>query len=805
MKTRMKFPVFLLLILSGFAFDSLVMAHTPHDRISAISVSPAFETDHTVFCTVRYNSGFILKSTNGGETWLPSQTGHPYSKLTSIVLSPNYSLDGEAFVGTHEGMIYKSLNQGGSWEPCGGDAAYSITVLAVSPNYALDSVVLFGTKNHGIFMSSDGGATWAAHNSGLDNKYIFSVAVSPSFDTDQTIFSGTKEGIFKSIDGGSTWFNPLGPNQYYHVKSISVSPSYSLDQTLFAAVWGGGVFKSTDGGSTWEIASTGITDLNINAVDLSPDYQNDGTLLVATKTDGIFKSTDGGNSWFSLNEGLDEKSSQTNNHYFSFAFSPTYDQDQTVFLATWEGLHLSQDNTSKWRHLNIFNQNLVRGLVVSPDFANDETVFAATYGGGVYRTEDRGESWKAVDTGLKWMFPGALSISPAFTSDGTLFTGIYDDVMKSTSMGDEWVSLKINYQEPWFYCKSLALSPNYDTDQTLFAGNGELATNSIYKSIDGGDSFFSLSGQWGPATDIALSPVYAEDQTVFTGTTEGLYRSIDGGWQWKRMTPTNLIVTCLAVSPSFETDGELFGAVIPYDEEIAPGVYKSTDRGSTWFESSYGLDETSVVSALGISPDYAVDRTLFAATISKGIYKSIDGGDSWEYSGLKEEYFRKLALSPNYQSDRTLFAGGWNGVYRSVDGGDTWGRVLNIHRYDNGIEFINYSYSKDWIKYWSPDASGGSLHYSETALSKAGMVFCGNSISWIGAKGPIGGIANVYLDGIFQDTVDLYAPEFEWGVVLFTQDGLTSDPHEITIENTGTKNPLSTSNIVVVDAFESGY
>lgn len=85
------------------------------------------------------------------------------------------------------------------------------------------------------------------------------------------------------------------------------------------------------------------------------------------------------------------------------------------------------------------------------------------------------------------------------------------------------------------------------------------------------------------------------------------------------------------------------------------------------------------IGAIKISPNYAVDQTIFAIVGGK-LFRSTDGGLKWRRlrGGLPQEAFLSIDLSPNFAQDHTLFAGvdyGYGrgaGVYRSTDGGDTW-------------------------------------------------------------------------------------------------------------------------------------
>jgi len=74
--------------------------------------------------------------------------------------------------------------------------------------------------------------------------------------------------------------------------------------------------------------------------------------------------------------------------------------------------------------------------------------------------------------------------------------------------------------------------------------------------------------------------------------------------------------------------------------------------------------------------------------------------------------------------------------------------------------------------------------------------------SWIGFRGPMAGIARVFVDGVVVAEVDTFSSTDEAQVVLFTATGLVDASHTLTIEVTGLKNPASTGTFVVVDAFD---
>jgi hypothetical protein len=89
---------------------------------------------------------------------------------------------------------------------------------------------------------------------------------------------------------------------------------------------------------------------------------------------------------------------------------------------------------------------------------------------------------------------------------------------------------------------------------------------------------------------------------------------------------------------------------------------RSGSRRPLWQGAELG-DAPLSVTALAVSPTYANDSTLFAAT-SNGLFVSRDGGerfDDWS-EGLEPRSVVALALSPNYAKDRLVYAVGLGGI-----------------------------------------------------------------------------------------------------------------------------------------------
>jgi beta-galactosidase GanA len=101
--------------------------------------------------------------------------------------------------------------------------------------------------------------------------------------------------------------------------------------------------------------------------------------------------------------------------------------------------------------------------------------------------------------------------------------------------------------------------------------------------------------------------------------------------------------------------------------------------------------------------------------------------------------------------------------------------------------------------------TAGDFDSTESWSTQAGasmsVTFTGTAVQWIGPKNTNGGIADVYLDGNLAGTVDTYAAAGkEFQQILFSKTGLAAGSHTLAITVTGTKNPASSADTVVVDA-----
>jgi hypothetical protein len=106
-----------------------------------------------------------------------------------------------------------------------------------------------------------------------------------------------------------------------------------------------------------------------------------------------------------------------------------------------------------------------------------------------------------------------------------------------------------------------------------------------------------------------------------------------------------------------------------------------------------------------------------------------------------------------------------------------------------------------WVGQRSQGSRFGAYRISSAANATASLSFDGKQFSFVTARGPAYGKAQIWVDGVLKQTVDLYKASQQWQYKV-TVTGLTYGHHNVVIKVLGTKSPYSTGTGVVCDGFE---
>jgi photosystem II stability/assembly factor-like uncharacterized protein len=294
------------------------------------------------------------------------KTNFPYTTYISCFAV----LDTNLFAGTLYAGVYRTTNNGTSWEEIdSGLSSLNIYAMAI-----VDTDLFVGTGG-GVFLSTNKGKNWT--HAGLESNGIISFAVLGT-----NIFAGDYYyGVFLSPNNGSTWTQIDSTIIGYGITALAV-----LDTNIFIGIELGGVYRSTNNGTTWIQVNSGLTNLTIDCFAFVG--QN---LFAGTDGDGVFLTTDNGTKW--AQTGLN----------FGYVYALAVSGTNLFAGPTVKGAFLSTDNGTSWTDVTIgLTDTTINVLAVS-----DSNLFLGTEG-GVWRRPLR-EMITSVGTSLSKL-PAHISL-----------------------------------------------------------------------------------------------------------------------------------------------------------------------------------------------------------------------------------------------------------------------------------------------------------------------------------------------------------------------------------------------------------
>jgi hypothetical protein len=91
------------------------------------------------------------------------------------------------------------------------------------------------------------------------------------------------------------------------------------------------------------------------------------------------------------------------------------------------------------------------------------------------------------------------------------------------------------------------------------------------------------------------------------------------------------------------------------------------------------------------------------------------------------------------------------------------------------------TYSGTWTQATLTGASGGSVKYSKSSTARATFSFTGRSVAWVAQMSSNRGVADVYIDGVFVQSIDLFSSTTKPRITVFTRSFASSAAHTIQI------------------------
>jgi photosystem II stability/assembly factor-like uncharacterized protein len=588
--------------------------------------------------------GFVAKSTNGGDSWLPEVKVGPATTVQDLKVDGSSGTD-VVFVATNAGL-FRSVNAGASYVGVGlpNDGSF-IAWSVAQANGAWLATFEHVSGLGAIYRSTNGGTSWApVMPFGTD---IGRVTLAVGEPGDPVVYAfAAKAGdaaqadLFRSSDGGATW-TPLGlatktptnPNpdqpgmnimadQAFYNHMVLVDPADPARNTVYI---GGQLSsaKTTDGGATWRVVSNWLAQFGLPYVhaDFHAAAASPLTKSILLGSDGgLFVSADGGQSFSDRkNDGIAS--------YLIYALATNEKHADDVIV----GL---QDNGTRLRVGNSDTYNQVFGGDGFGVGWSDGVSLGSIYYSFIIRTPHGTPAAQA-----KWQVGwNGIAADEFFNPAKTQFiTTIYQPtplaapagqtyfhrtkrtLYKTTDAAALWKPI---YKLPGtvageFRGVTHPIGTGYDNLQEIGVA---MSASRVAVSLDGGQNFTirSLAGVPGFGS-FATAVAWARPGEIYLSTENPnpaaahLVRSLDGGITWTRVDVGNGLpavpVSKLLVSHRDPTRKTIYAGTWL-------GVYESTDAGATWHLFGNGLPLV-MVSDLYMPADGSFLR---AGTYGRGVW-----------------------------------------------------------------------------------------------------------------------------------------------------------------------------------------
>jgi photosystem II stability/assembly factor-like uncharacterized protein len=605
--------------------------------------------------------GGIWKTTDGGNTWLPTFDDNPHLAIGAITINAQNTQT--VYAGTGDLNVPSGLELG-----------------------------------DGLYKSTNGGQTWT-HIGLAETRVISKIIVHPQnsdilwVSAMGNIFTqDNQRGIYKTIDGGQSWQQVLWVDVNAGVSEMLIHPTQPdilfatsfnrFRNEDFSVVYGDDahVWRSVDGGETWQILTEDLPQGNFSRMGIAISESNPEVLYVSVADSvvslaGIYKTTNGGDQWQPVNG--DNLLSNFGDPLagFGWYFGKIYinpANEQVIYLLGVDQYY-SLDGGETWNRLTPEWWNYtVHADGHYLDFISDNEFILST-DGGMYRTTNGGLEWQvygelpisqfyhvtAHPTETEWVYGGAqdngttsgnylgLNQWPRIYGGDGFKTLIHPETPEILYVSTQYGGF--NYSEDGGFSFS-ALNMPEETGEYRFGWDAPWLLNPVnpQQLFFGGthvyridDAPFGLPLEISPLLVDSLSNEEHEakyvhsitsidvsendDNIIYASTGDAhVWRTLDGGASWSSIEAglPQRWVSCVRASK--QVNDRVYVSLQGYRmNDFQSHIFMSENHGTSWIDISQGLPQVGI-NHIEIVP-YLNDEIVFIATDAGVYYKPSQG------------------------------------------------------------------------------------------------------------------------------------------------------------------------------------
>ena len=680
---------------------------------TAIAMAAAFATPLQAQIDPELLAGMEARSIG------PAGMSGRIADIEAVESSPNI-----VYVGVSAGGVWKSLNGGLTFEPIFDDqpvhAIGSIEVFQASPDIVWVGTGEGNPRNSvsgtgwGVFKSMDGGRTWA--HLGLEaTERIHRIALHPS--NPDVAYVGAlgsmwkpnpERGVFKTEDGGATWQKILYVNENTGVADMEMDPTNP--NKILVAMWdyqrwpwffrsggpGSGLYLTVDGGRNWKqlTPEDGLPEGELGRVGLAiaPSAPNIVYALIEAEENALYKSEDGGFTWRRIS--TDSNIGNRPFYYYDLRVDP---QDANRVYSLHSLVTVSTDGGNSFEQLVTWGSAHPdhHAMWIDP---NDPSHIYEGNDGGVYVSNDRGDTWRFVsnlplaqyyhinvDMETPYHVYGGMQDNGSWRGPAYVWEngGIRNHHWDEVGFGDGFATLAIPGDAMTGYAMSQGGNLSRWDNRT-----GERKSIRPVHSDD-----VELRFNWNAG--IAIDPF--DGNTVYYGS-QFVHKSTDRGDTWTIISPdltTN--------NPEWQKQAESGGLTLDVTNAenfttiitIAPSplqqgviwvgtddgrVHVTRDGGGTWTsleDRARGVPRNTWVPH--IEPSKFEAGTAFVVfddhrrgNFAPYVFRVTEYGNRWQSLVTEDLWGYALVVEQDPVERNLLFLGTEFGLYVSVNGGANW-------------------------------------------------------------------------------------------------------------------------------------